>query len=81
MEGGQDVSAFLVAAALAEAARRERVAAAFADIDASIAVVEAEAETLEWPPQEDIAPEEADSIRQEIATARAHAARNRRTAA
>jgi uncharacterized protein (DUF1778 family) len=83
-EGGQDVSAFLVSAALSEAARRARIAAAFADIDATIAAAEAEAETLEWPPAEDVPPpEEAERIRQEIATARARAAaaRARRTAA
>jgi uncharacterized protein (DUF1778 family) len=83
-EGGQDVSAFMVAAALTEAIRRENVTAAFADIDAAIAAAETEAESLEWPPPEDeVDPEEAERIRQEIDAARAHAAatRSRRAAA
>ncbi|MEY9997724.1 uncharacterized protein (DUF1778 family) [Streptomyces sp. V4I8] len=82
-EGSQDVSAFMVSAALREAARRARVTAAFADIDAVIAGAEAEAATVEWPAAEDVAPEEAERIRQEIASARARAAaaRARRTAA
>ncbi len=82
-EGGQDVSAFMVASALSEAARRERVAASFADIDAAIAAAEAEANHLEWPPPEEVAPEEAERVRREIAAARARAAaaRARRTAA
>jgi uncharacterized protein (DUF1778 family) len=82
-EGGQDVSAFMVSSSLAEAARRERIAASFADIDAAIAAAEAEADTLVWPPQEEMAPEEAERIRQEImaARARATAVRSRRAAA
>ncbi|MFC0865443.1 DUF1778 domain-containing protein [Sphaerimonospora cavernae] len=82
-EGGQDVSAFMVSAALSEALRRARVTAAFADIDAMIAAAEAEAESVEWPVAEDVAPEEAERIRQEIAVARARAtaARARRSAA
>jgi uncharacterized protein (DUF1778 family) len=82
-EGGQDVSAFMVSSALAEAARRERIAASFADIDAAIAAAEAEADALEWPSQEGMASEEAERIREEIAAARARAAavRARRTAA
>jgi hypothetical protein len=60
-----------LSAALGEAARRERITAAFADIDATIAAAEAEAEALEWPPAEDVDPEEAQRIRQEIAAARA----------
>jgi uncharacterized protein (DUF1778 family) len=72
-EGGQDVSAFLVSAALGEAVRRERVRSSFADIDAAIAAAEAEAAEL---PQDalDVDPAEAERIRQEIARARAHAA-------
>jgi uncharacterized protein (DUF1778 family) len=82
-EGGQDVSAFLVSAALVEATHRERVAAAFADIDAAIARAEAEAEALDWPPDSDLTPEESERIEREIAAARARAAAIRagRTAA
>lgn len=82
-EGGQDVSAFMVASALGEATRRERVAASFADIDAAIAAAEAEADNLAWPPPEEVTPEDAERIRQEIATARARATavRARRAAA
>jgi uncharacterized protein (DUF1778 family) len=81
-EGGQDVSAFMVSAALGEAARRARSTASFADIDAAIAAAEAEAETLVWPLEEDVVPEEAERIRQETAAARTRAAgrRDRRTA-
>jgi hypothetical protein len=82
-EGGQDVSAYMVSAALSEAARRARITAAFADIDAAIAAAEGEAETLQWPPAEEVAPEEAERVRQEIAAARARAAaaRTRRSVA
>ena len=83
-EGGQDVSAFVVAAALTEAVRRERIAASFADIDAAIAAAEAEAESLDWPPASDApADEESVRIREQVAAARTRAAaiRARRNAA
>ena len=83
-EGGQDVSAFVVAAALTEAVRRERIAASFADIDAAIAAAEAEAESLDWPPASDSpADEESVRIREQVAAARTRAAaiRARRNAA
>ncbi|MEY9962135.1 uncharacterized protein (DUF1778 family) [Streptacidiphilus sp. MAP12-16] len=82
-EGGQDVSAFVVAAALTEAVRRERIAASFADIDAAIAAAEAEAESLDWPPASDAPTEESVRIREQVAAARARAAaiRARRNAA
>ena len=73
-EGGQDVSAFVVAAALTEAVRRERIAASFADIDAAIAAAEAEAESLDWPPASDAPAEESVRIREQVAAARARAA-------
>ena len=79
-EGGQDISAFLVTAGLAEAARRQRIAAAFADIDQAIAAAEAEAEHLVWP-TEDLATDEAEQVRRHIAVARATAARVRGSAA
>ena len=80
---GQDVSAFMVSAALSEVARMERIATSFADLDAAVAAVESEAETLPWPTQEDVAPGEAEHIRAEIAAARSRAAaiRSRRTVA
>jgi uncharacterized protein (DUF1778 family) len=82
-EGGQDVSAFVVAAALTEAVRRERIAASFADIDAAIAAAEAEAESLDWPPTSDAPTEDSVRIREQVAAARARAAaiRARRNAA
>ena len=82
-EGGQDVSAFVVAAALTEAVRRERIAASFADIDAAIAAAEAEAESLDWPPASDAPTEESVRIREQVAAARARAVaiRARRNAA
>lgn len=85
-EGGQDVSAFVVAAALTEAVRRERIAASFADIDAAIAAAEAEAESLDWPPASDApadSAEESGRIKEQVAAARARAAaiRARRNAA
>jgi hypothetical protein len=82
-EGGQDVSAFVVAAALTEAVRRERIAASFADIDAAIAAAEAEADSLDWPPTGDTPMEESTRIREQVAAARARAAaaRARRNAA
>jgi uncharacterized protein (DUF1778 family) len=82
-EGGQDVSAFVVAAALTEAVRRERIAASFADIDAAIAAAEAEAESLDWPPASDAPTEDSVRIREQVAAARARAAaiRARRNAA
>lgn len=82
-EGGQDVSAFVVAAAITEAARRERIAASFADIDAAIAGAEAEAESLDWPPAGDPQTDESVRIREQVAVARARAAaiRARRNAA
>ena len=74
-EGGQDVSAFVVAAALTEAVRRERIAASFADIDAAIAAAEAEAESLDWPSAGDTpTDEESARIREQVAVARARAA-------
>ncbi|HEY9368035.1 hypothetical protein, partial [Streptomyces sp.] len=48
-ENGLGVSAFLALAGRKEAARLERVAAAFADLDAAIAAAEAEAEVMPWP--------------------------------
>jgi uncharacterized protein (DUF1778 family) len=82
-EGGQDVSAFVVAAALTEAVRRERIAASFADIDAAIAAAEAEAESLDWTSASDAPTEESVRIREQVAAARARAAaiRSRRNAA
>ncbi|QMU72932.1 ribbon-helix-helix protein, CopG family [Streptacidiphilus sp. P02-A3a] len=83
-EGGQDVSAFVVAAALTEAVRRERIAASFADIDAAIAAAEAEAESLDWSSAGDApADEESARIREQVAAARSRAAatRSRRNAA
>jgi uncharacterized protein (DUF1778 family) len=82
-EGGQDVSAFVVAAALTEAVRRERIASSFADIDAAIAAAEAEAESLDWPPVSDTPTEEFVRISEQVAAARARAAaiRARRNAA
>ena len=82
-EGGQDVSAFVVAAALTEAVRRERIAASFADIDAAIAAAEAEAESLDWPPASDAPTEDSVRVREQVAAARARAAaiRARRNAA
>jgi uncharacterized protein (DUF1778 family) len=82
-EGGQDVSAFVVAAALTEAVRRERIASSFADIDAAIAAAEAEAESLDWPLASDVPAEESVRIREQVAAARARAAaiRARRNAA
>ena len=82
-ESGQDVSAFVVAAALTEAVRRERIAASFADIDAAIAAAEAEAESLDWPPASDAPTEESVRIREQVAAARARAVaiRARRNAA
>jgi len=82
-EGGQDVSAFVVAAALTEAVRRERIAASFADIDAAIAAAEAEAESLDWPPASDAPTEESVRIREQVSAARARAVaiRARRNAA
>jgi uncharacterized protein (DUF1778 family) len=73
-EGGQDVSAFVVAAALTEAVRRERIASSFADIDAAIAAAEAEAESLDWPPPGDAPTEDSVRIREQVAAARARAA-------
>ncbi|WP_042396346.1 hypothetical protein [Streptacidiphilus carbonis] len=72
-EGGQDVSAYVVAAALTEAVRRERIAASFADIDAAIAAAEAEAESLDWPPASDALTEDSVRIREQVAAARARA--------
>ena len=82
-EGGQDVSAFVVAAALTEAVRRERIASSFADIDAAIAAAEAEAEALDWPPASGTPTEDSVRIREQVAAARARAAaiRARRNAA
>ncbi|WP_418958952.1 hypothetical protein [Streptomyces tritici] len=48
-ENGLGVSAFLALAGRKEAARLERVAAAFSDLDAAIAAAEAEAEVMPWP--------------------------------
>ncbi|MEU8527264.1 MULTISPECIES: hypothetical protein [Streptomyces] len=48
-ENGLGVSAFLALAGRKEAARLERVAAAFADLDNAIAAAEAEAEVMPWP--------------------------------
>jgi hypothetical protein len=73
-EGGQDVSAFMVSSALTEAARRERLAAAFSDVDAAIAAAEAEAETLVWNSVDEVPEEEGRRIREEIEAARARAA-------
>ncbi len=82
-EGGQDVSAFVVSSALVEARRRERLAAAFSDIDAAIAAAEAEAESVVWSPADEVLDEESVRIREQIAAARARAAavRARRNAA
>ncbi|MFJ3900899.1 DUF1778 domain-containing protein [Streptomyces sp. NPDC090025] len=77
-EHGLDVSAFLVRAAHAEAERLAEVAAAFARIDARIAAVEAEAEALEWPPQEDLDPAEVARVEAEIAAAEARSESRRR---
>jgi uncharacterized protein (DUF1778 family) len=80
-ENGLDVSAFIVMAARKEAARLARVAEAFADIDASIAAAEAEADSLAWPPDVDIDPAEAARIDAEINDARVRSAARRRGAA
>ena len=64
----------MVAAALTEAVRRERIAASFADIDAAVAAAEAEAESLDWPPANDAPEEESARIREQVAAARARAA-------
>jgi hypothetical protein len=56
-----------------------RIAASFADIDAAIAAAEAEAHSVEWPQTDEVAPEAAERIRQEIAAARAAALRAHRT--
>ncbi|MER6994229.1 hypothetical protein [Streptomyces sp. NPDC000410] len=73
-ENGLDVSAFLVMAGRKEAARLARVAEAWADIDAAIAAVDAEAETIEWPPP-DLDPDEIARGEAEVAAARAESAR------
>lgn len=73
-EGGQKVSAFMVFSALAEAARRERIAASFATLDMAIAATEAEAGAMTWPTEAEAPPEEAEHIRATIAAARARAA-------
>ncbi len=80
-ENGLDVSAFLVMAGRKEAKRLAEVAAAFAEIDARIAAAEAEAESLEWPPVEDLDPAEVTRVEAEIAAARALSAARRRGAA
>ena len=75
-EGGQDVSAFMVSSALVEATRRERLPAAFSEIDAAIAAAETEAESVAWDPAPvgAVSEEEGERLREEIAAARARAA-------
>ncbi|TQK52315.1 hypothetical protein FBY35_2746 [Streptomyces sp. SLBN-118] len=80
-ENGLGISAFLVMAGRKEAARRARIAESFADIDAAIAEVEAEADTLPWPPDGDVETEDMLRIEAEIAAARAAYAARRRGAA